>query len=173
MKRVCVLVGTAISLLLLTGCAGTPPEAPVAETFSLASRQLPPEPVYNRLRWVFPPQPLPSRDGAKSTAGQIVPLIDFDVKNATLEEAARILAASARYHYYVASDLANKKVSLKVLGNVDDIANKIEKLANIAVVVDHSNREIRLLADRPVEPEFPEQTVLNEQVSSHEYQSTN
>src|SRR5688572_25205928 len=71
------------------------------------------EPVYRRTRWVQLPEVLPERempgDDVRSGPGvgpAIRPVFHFAIKDATLEETARVLAALARYSSFTAPSIA-------------------------------------------------------------------
>jgi hypothetical protein len=52
----------------------------------------------------------------------------------------------ARYSSYTTPSLATRKVSFKNLGTIDELARIIEREGKVKVVVDHENREVRLLS---------------------------
>jgi hypothetical protein len=76
----------------------------------------------------------------------------LSLKNATLEETARVLAATARYSSYTAPSIAKNKISVTNLGTIDELARIIESKARVQVVVDHENREVRFLAAHAEQP---------------------
>jgi len=141
------------------GCAATP--APITNTkvqtvFDVPKRQLAPEPTYNRMRWVHLPAVMPMasrlnandrKSNARASLDQpmIFPIIHFELKEGTLMEASEMLGASTRYHSSVDSSIADKTISLDMLGTVHELANKISEIANIEVVIDHVGREIRFV----------------------------
>lgn len=136
---------------LLMGCSTTdvPQWQPPKETrtFSVASRQLAPEPTYSRLRWVRPPEVIPSERKAEAEVPAIVPVMQLEIKDASLEEVARLLASTAQYSSYCSSLVAKQKVTLNRLGTIDELGKEIEKIAQIRVIIDHGSRQIRFLAD--------------------------
>jgi len=115
--------------------------------------------VYARTRWVRPPDNLPMRDrpgAAEEPAVQVAPRIrsvfHLSLKNSTLEETARVLAATSRYSSYTAPSIASEKISVDNLGTIDELARIIESKAHIQVVVDHQNKEVRFLAGHAEPP---------------------
>lgn len=147
----------ALFIVVCSGCASNSREwkpIPTQITYEVAHRQLPPEPVYNRLRWVRPPEVLPARLPKSGEAPLIKPVIEFQVRNTPLEEVAQVLAASARYGSYCASSVATQRLTLQRLGTIDEIARAIEQEAKVAVVVDHERRMVRILRSRYVSPRF-------------------
>jgi hypothetical protein len=70
----------------------------------------------------------------------------LSLKNATLEETARVLAATARYSSYAAPSIASERISVDNLGTIDELAAIIESKAHVQVFIDHQNKEVRFLA---------------------------
>lgn len=136
---------------LCIGCSTTdiPQWKPQRETktFSVASRQLAPEPTYSRLRWVRSPEVIPSELHGGSAAPAIVPVMQLEIKDMTLEEVARLLGSAAQYSSYCSSLIAKQTLTLNRLGTIDELGAEVEKAAQIRVVIDHNARQIRFLAD--------------------------
>ncbi|MCB0331916.1 MAG: hypothetical protein KDD55_00385 [Bdellovibrionales bacterium] len=150
-----------LALLLLPGCAATPESRKVPEVHSIAHRQLPPEPVYNRLRWVEPPEVMPKRDRQfTDTRPLVLPVFHLSLEDSTLKEASLVLAGTSRYHSYCSSKIADQKISLQSLGTIDELAQLIASQANIRVIIDHTNKEVRFLAQPAAEAEFSEPTSI-------------
>ena len=156
------IAALSISVLASTGCGGPKDYEPYSTSqrtiFMPSVRTVGPEPVYARTRWVRPPEVLPQRDSAgraERELGETPSLrtvFELSVQNASLEETARILAATARYSSYTAPSIASEKISIKNLGTIDELARTIESKAQVQVVVDHENKEVRFLpasAERP------------------------
>lgn len=155
----------SILSLSLAGCAGVkeyePNEKGKRTLFMPVVRSEAPEPVYARTRWVRPPDNLPTRDrpGAVEepslqTAPRLRSVFHLSLKNSTLEETARVLAATSRYSSYTAPSIAAEKVSVDNLGTIDELARIIESKAHIQVVVDHQNKEVRFLAGHTEPPKL-------------------
>jgi hypothetical protein len=140
-------LGCLVGVVLLSGCTtrkvGDQKKKPVV--FDVATRQLPPQPVYNRLTWVRPPEVLPDAE-VPASEGLIRPVFHLSLKKVSVEEATASLASSMRYSSYVASTLASKKISIEALGTVDELAQALSYEVDADVVVDHEGREIRVLA---------------------------
>jgi hypothetical protein len=115
-----------------------------------------PEPVYARTRWVHPPEVLPSREGGDTDSSYetppLRPVYELSISNGTLEQTCKVLASMARYSSYTSPSLAKEKFSLKNLGTIDELARIIEEKAQIKVVVDHENKEVRFLVRTTLEP---------------------
>lgn len=122
--------------------------------FRVATRQLPPEPVYNRVRWVRPPQVNPVRRTSGKRSPLILPVVHYAVDQMPACEALLILAATSRYRTYCASHVESKSVTLDMLGTIDEISQELSSKFAINVVVDHQNQEVRFLAKNYIEPEF-------------------
>jgi hypothetical protein len=146
--------------LILTGCGGVKDYQPIPKSSGLympSVRTVGPEPVYARTRWVRPPEVLPQRDTSSDSAGlrdspSLRPVFQLSLKNVTLEETARVLAATSRYSSYTAPSIAKDKISVTNLGTIDELARIIESKARVQVVVDHQNREVRFLAAHAEQP---------------------
>ena len=115
-----------------------------------------PEPVYARTRWAHPPEVLPSREsgdtGPSYDTPPLRPVYELSLTNATLEQTCKVLAQMARYSSYTSPSLAKEKFSFKNLGTIDELARIIEEKAQIKVVVDHENKEVRFLVRTALEP---------------------
>ena len=142
---------------ILAGCSSSKPQSQVKKTskaFSVANRQLAPEPVYNRTRWVQLPEVLPAT-GANTLKSNkrradleqpmMFSVINFELENGTLKEAAQMLAASSRYQAFCDPSFANKSINIKMLGTIHEIANKISEASGVDVLIDHTNREVRFV----------------------------
>lgn len=155
-----------IALLgLLSSCVGCSnglkPYEPTSKTgrtlFMPSYRVAGPEPVYARTRWVHPPEVLPARERADAgtsyeSSPSLRPVFHLQMRKATLEETAKVLASMARYSSYVSPSLAQLKFSFDNLGTIDELARIIEEEAMIKVVVDHENKEVRFLVRTALEP---------------------
>ncbi len=145
----------SMSVCFLVGCSSTPATKKAPRVHSIAHRQLPPEPVYNRLRWVEPPEVMPKRERQYTdTRPLILPVFHLELQDSTLKEASLVLAGTARYHSYCSSLIADKKISVQSLGTIDELAELIASKANIRVIVDHTNKEVRFLAQQVNQPQF-------------------
>ena len=146
----------ALSLMLLcVGCSSSSdtvaPEQ-TAQVYTYSGRQLAPEPVYNRLRWVELPDVVPSRESPKQSSVAIQPVMRLSVDKVTLEELATLLANSVRYRSYCSGLIAHREVTLDLIGDVDELAAAIETAATIRVVVDHDAREVRFFQSEAIVP---------------------
>jgi len=180
---------TIVSLLAAavagSGCGADLKEwAPERERVGIAPvyRQVPPQPVYNRLRWVHLPEVLPV-SSLSSSAPAILPVFHLVLKNATLEDAAHTLAAMTRFDSYCSSSLADRKITIDRLGTLDELAAEIAVAAGITVQIDRASETVRFLPKMAPVPEFwgapengqetPINEVLNNEVSLNEHQSIN
>lgn len=148
-----ILFGACV--ISAVGCAGPKPYEPYSMTqrtiFMPSYRTVAPEPVYARTRWVRAPDVLPQRDISGVTdlplrdSPSLRPVFELSVKDASLEETARILAAMARYSSYTAPSIAANTISVKNLGTIDELGRIIERKAQVQVIIDHENKEVRFL----------------------------
>lgn len=160
------IVATLLLGSLLTGCGGVKEYEPYATSdrtlFMPSVRSAAPEPVYSRTHWFHPPDVMPERDmpgddlrnGHVTGEQYIRPVYHVSLKNATLEETARVVAAMARYTSYTAPSVASRRFSIETLGTIDEVAAKVGNRAGINVVVDHQNREVRFLAPEAEAPKL-------------------
>lgn len=142
------------------GCSSHKSADNERKVFGVSVRRYEAPPVYKRTRLVQLPAPVPVARRYKATAPLMLPVIHFELTDASLEEAARILGETSRYSSYCASTIAEKRITLTALGTVDELARKISKLAQVETVVDHHNREIRFLANSE-SPEVTKPQLLN------------
>ncbi len=147
-----------ICCVLLFGCARTVDTFDgERKLFGISVRDHAPQPVYKRTRLVHLPSVVPPTPQDLGRAPMILPVVHFELVDASLEDAARILGQTSRYTSYCASTIADKRVTLTALGTIDELASKISTLANIETIVDHHNREVRFLArkgDQVVAPQL-------------------
>lgn len=145
------LISAALGLALIctAGCSSTKKAEPYKERkfFGVTFRQLPPEPVYNRLRLAFLPEPLPSYELPQARTTSILPIFHLELKGTTLEQAGRIIANMARYTSYTSSVIASRKIDFNGLGTMDELAEQLSEKTATNIVVDHANREVRVLAN--------------------------
>ena len=141
---------TAASIVLLcvvSGCAKEPQAPPKVEPlYKVGFRQLPPEPVYNRMRWGHLPSVITT--AKESEAPLILPEMSFELKNGTVKEGLTLLADAVRYSAKVSSLIADRSLSLTATGTLDELAGKIGRVSGVTVVVDHDARELRASARR-------------------------
>ena len=142
-------------VLVVSGCSQHSAPTSERKLFGISVRKHEPQPVYKRTRLAYLPAPIPVARTYNSTAPLILPVIHFELADASLEEAAKVLGQTARYSSYCASTIAEKRISITALGTVDELAQAIAKSAKIETVVDHHNREIRFLADKENEVTQP------------------
>lgn len=148
--------------LFVSGCSSTHPASP-DETNLLnmpSLRTLPPPPTYSRTRWVRPPEVLPQRDlpgrqiANLENTPSLRPIFSLSLHKTPLEETARVLAATARYSSYTAPSIASQKISIQSIGTIDELGEKVARIAGIHVVVDHEHKEVRFLAAQAEQPRF-------------------
>jgi hypothetical protein len=149
-------------VFFLSGCAAH--EEPKfkkpkdTEVHPIATRQLPLPPTYNPVRWVRPPEVLPSRANPNQPkpVPKVAQIMHFTVKDTTLKETSEILANAMGYRSYCSSLIADRTITLDMLGTLQEVATEIEKNFRIRVVLDHDNKSVRFLANNPVVPQFAE-----------------
>jgi hypothetical protein len=140
------LLALTLSLFTLVGCSTHPKPTEERKLFGISVQRYAPQPVYKRTRLVHLPSPVPKADPSSSASPLIFPVIHFEIVDASLEEAAKVLGETSRYSAYCASTVADKRITISALGTVDELAEQIAKIAKIETIVDHHNREVRFLA---------------------------
>ena len=141
-KRLAILFSVSICFVACSSHV----EVPQPEVFSLATRQLPPEQTYSRLRWVRPAEVLPAaRIKEDSSHVQMFPISHYSVKNMKLKEAILVFAALNRYKSHCAASIADKSISLDIVGTQHEIARAIEQVAGISVFINHEKKTVRFL----------------------------
>jgi len=124
----------------------------VPVTYKMATRQLPPQPVYSATRFVRPPEMNPSRDPEASNADVVIPIFNFSIQNRTLSETILVLAATVRYSSFCDKSIANRRLTLTTIGTVDEIAKEIQEKVKIKIEIDHQKKQVRFLPAQGVEP---------------------
>ena len=151
--------------LLVAGCSGHTPKDSERRQFFHPVRQLPPEPVYDRLRYVNPPQVLPDDTAPERSADTLRPTLHLDIAHSTLGHTAVALAQTVGYTASTDASIESRPYSCNVSGSVDAIGETIAREAGIQVVVDHERREVRFLPAAAVVPRLQEDS--NEHQSDH------
>jgi hypothetical protein len=135
------------------------PDAAARTLFLPSVRPVGPAPVYSRTRWTQPPEVLPNRErpGSRdsdmaSSAPPLRPVFQLSLKATPLAEAARVLAATSRYTSYTDPSIASQKLTIESLGTIDELGQTIEQKAQVQVVIDHRNREVRFLPPTGEQP---------------------
>jgi hypothetical protein len=100
--------------------------------------------------------PLKNSDELKGIPN-LRPVFELSLNNVSLEETARVLAATARYSSFTDPSIAKDRISINNLGTIDELARIIEGKASIAVEVDHERREVRFLAPKTESPRLFEE----------------
>jgi len=98
-----------------------------------------------------------SSDATVGNSPSLRTVFQLSLKDATLEETARVLAATARYSSYTAPSIAEQKTSIRNIGTIDELGRIIENKAQVQVVVDHENKEVRFLAAEAQSPRLFEE----------------
>ncbi len=145
--RVCDSILLAIPMLcfgLLGGCSSNDAPPVVAPVYSIASRQLPPEPVYNRTAWAALPQPIPGELPARGA--RMSQKLEVNLSGVMLGTASNRIGKLFGYRSYCSPSISDRRITLKERGDLDELAEALATKASIRVVVDHENRELRLFA---------------------------
>jgi len=174
--KILFYINTSVLLVLALSACGSDlkPYSPERKKkyYGMTYRQLAPEPVYNRLAWVYLPEPLPSKEMPGVAAPAISPVVHLELKDVSIEEAAEMLASTARYKSLVDASLTGRRVSFNSLGTIDELARQFAKSEKISVDVDHPARLVRFSAGSSLAPAlYQDNQVLGG--SENEHKSNN
>ena len=144
--------GLIIALLVVfAGCGPETPPRPV-EYYDTAFRQLPPEPVYNRVTWSQLPSPYPLPSQRKSP--YLSKVIAFDFQGSTVEEAVQSIARKLGYRWEYPQSVARRPISFEFRGTVDEALVQLGRQAGVSARIDHANRAVRVI-DNGTVPYLP------------------
>ncbi len=133
----------SVCLLVLGGCASYGKrEKPI---YSISAQSSAPAPVYHRITAVRPPVVYPDVNGPISDAKLYLSNFHLDVTNLPVEKVVASIADAANYHSYTSSAFANKKISIKEIGTVDELLAKVADKVGAEVSVDHEHQEVRFM----------------------------
>ncbi|MBL7663141.1 hypothetical protein JNK13_10365 [bacterium] len=144
-----------VCLIILTSCTSSTsrPIEIKEQSYPYAFRQLPPEPVYNRLRWSQTPQPTEGYAEHKDSP-YLRPVIAADLKKSSLSEAVEAIAQTLGYRAFYPNDIAKRRVSIRQDGSIEMITSEIEKQANVSIELSHNDKIVRVV-DREITPQLP------------------
>ncbi|MCB0344393.1 MAG: hypothetical protein KDD66_04725 [Bdellovibrionales bacterium] len=147
-----VLSAILVSSVFCCACSSPKELEPVDEYYEVPFRQLPPEPVYSRMTWSNPPQPIPEPSQEKTPYLQ--PVIEFEFPDSNLKEAIQALAQTIGYRWDYPPNVASRKISIKRVGTVDEILGEIGRQAGVRTQLDHTSRMVRVLHSN-TSPQLP------------------
>ena len=127
------------------------PEAP-KEVYRIAQRQYGPPPVYSRLTWSHLPKPVTPK--AQNEAPLVLPIIEFEMPDATLREAVEALAQSLGYRWHYPNRVASRKIQIRMEGTVEEILREISAQTGVYGEFDHERRLLTIVDDR-MKPKLP------------------
>lgn len=128
--------------VIATGCS----YSRVSEsTHPTSNRKYAPEPIYSRVTMARPPETHPASVSIQKGDAKFFQILHFQIRNQSLEETAKLLAGTSRYHSYCAASIADQKITIDTIGTIDEIGEKIAAQMGIDVTIDHVNKEVRFL----------------------------
>ena len=139
LKKACILSLIASTLLLSACAANKVPEQP----YWPSVRKYKPQPVYSRMMWSHPPQPIPEQAEEKTL--YLSPVIAFELPDSTLQEAITALAQTIGYRWDYPPQLADRSVSIVKTGSVKEILREVGLQAQVATELDHERRLVRVI----------------------------
>lgn len=146
--RLVTVLALLTSATVTIGCTRSePPFQPIQmrEAFYFPARQLAPEVTYNRIREVRPPEPFPNRGLPREAGPRLNPVIHLSLQKVRLDQAAKLIADAARYSSFCSSSIADREVTINVLGTLDELADAVERRAGVEVIIDHGAEQVRIL----------------------------
>ena len=89
-----------------------------------------------------------------------------------------MLAATTKYGSYTSSSVEGRRISLNMLGTVDEIASEISRKTGISAVIDHNNRHVRFTEyvpehDYRADDRAPDPRFFDSRKQHHEHHSAN
>lgn len=133
-------------LVLIVFVSCSPVRAPL-ELHRQTKRQFAPEPVYSRVMWAHDAQgiskPRTSYNvDSPEVSPMILPVLSFELDNSNLREAVEALAQAIGYQWRFSAGIANSQISIKMVGNVEEILYEIQNQASVRTILDHKQRVI-------------------------------
>ena len=138
-----------LSISFLAACSA-PKAAP--ETYKITNRQHAPEPVYSRVTWSHLPKPIMPK--ATNEAPFVLPIVEFDMPQATLREAVEALAQAMGYRWHYPASVASRRIKIRMEGTVEEILKEIGNQAKVYGSFDHQQRLVTIVDDKML-PKLP------------------
>jgi hypothetical protein len=146
-------IGSFIAILCgLSATACSPQQPKQVDYYHVAFRQNGPEPVYSRFMWSHLPRPFKPK--VPETAPYYLPVVRFDMPDATLEQAVEALAQAMGYRWQYPNGVAKRKVDIRMEGTVEAVLEEISTQAKVHGLFDHQERMVRIVETRMV-PQLP------------------
>lgn len=142
----CILLAMSFGVVGCSSSSKPSKQRKVRHDWFYPTRQHAPEPVYSQLREVRPPEPIPEPPRDSHRAPRLMPVMQVNISNKSIGQAAQILADSYQYGNYCSPIVADQRISLRAIGTLDELAAQLAELGRVKVTVDHENRELRVLS---------------------------
>lgn len=148
-----LVLGIGLSLvLLLCSCSKKEVFQRQVEEYRPVTRKEAPEPVYGRVTWAHLPKPVAPK--AVQNAPYLLPVVSFDLVDSNLEEAIEALAQTMGYDRHYPKSVAKRKVSIKMVGTLEEVLAEIVKQAKVTARFEHERKLVRVFEDRML-PQLP------------------
>jgi hypothetical protein len=148
LARSFILRGIIASPLLMIGCSYStyrPETVKKRSSFIYSSRKYAAPLVYNRIKIVRSPSPVPLTKAPIESRPVLVPPLRLISTENSLESVASALARSVGYSHVCAPSLASRIVTIEANGDIDTISRLIANQEQITVIVDHNSRLLQFL----------------------------
>lgn len=139
-------------MLLCSSCSKKEVYQRQLEEYRPVTRREAPEPVYGRVTWAHLPKPVAPK--ALSNAPYLLPVVSFDLVDSNLEEAIEALAQTMGYDRHYPKSVAKRKVSIKMVGTVEEVLTEIASQAKVTARFEHERKLVRVFEDRML-PQLP------------------
>ena len=148
-RRNFVVVGISCLFVPLLACSNNTGSV---EQYHVAFRQRAPEPVYSRFMWSHLPNPIKPK--VPNTAPFHLPVVQFEMPDATLEEAVEALAQAMGYRWHYPKAVAKRRVRIRMEGTVEEILEEIGNQTGVYGMFDHKERLVKIIDTRMI-PRLP------------------
>lgn len=142
----CILLAMSFGVVGCSSSSKPSKQRKVRHDWLYPTRQHAPEPVYSQSMEVRPPEPIPEPPRDSHRAHRLMPVMQVNISNQSIGQAAQILADSYQYGNYCSPIVADRLISLRAIGTLDELAAQFAEIGQIKVTVDHENRELRVLS---------------------------
>lgn len=144
--------GICLLVLLFSSCSKKVVYEREIELYRPVTRREAPEPVYGRVTWAHLPKPVAPKSALD--APYLLPVVSFELVDSNLEEAIEALAQTMGYDRHYPKSVAQRKVSIKMVGTLEEVLTEIARQAKVTARFEHERKLVRVFEDRML-PQLP------------------
>lgn len=139
----------------LNGCGPTSaqwkPDPQKKVVAQVSFRQLPPEPVYARQRFVQLPEPLPAMGPVPGgrTAPIVTPILHLTLNDARLDDALNSLAKVGNFSAFSSPSVEGRRVTVNRIGTMEELVSELTTQTGASITIDNRRRELRAFLPTP------------------------